>query len=595
MWKGVFVEKKRILINKLIHNIYIQSIVMTVAINWTLGLRTSNPFSVFLLIILSAFQKNETVNQMERKREKREIIVVNIISVLLALFWVLGNYETYENAGFLTLIEMIVSIIGIYLFVKKCLAIVVYKLARVNICSNVSGERKPVRFGICFFAICILCWLPYLLAYYPGIITDDAEWQLAQALGLRPFSNHQPWIHTMFHRFFYKIGYGIFHTANAGVAMCVVAQMCVMAAAFSYLCTIFYKKGVKKTCLLVCLIYFAIVPFNALYSVTLWKDVAMGAVVLLFSIVVWKITQREKIGGKNAILFLIMGLLLCILRSNGLYAYLLCFPFFVIFMKGKRKKIFILGMGTILLALVYKGPVLNYFNVTPPDTIESLSIPAQHIARVIVDGGTLTEEQEKLLSKAVDISKIKDTYDPALSDPIKVLVRQTGNQEYIATHKAEYLKLWIELGIKYPVSYLKAQIDQTKGYWYPDIQYWVTTTMIKENTWGMYRSPKMPTFVVDVMQYFETLYKQIPLLGILWSIGCYTWTMIVLGGVTICRKKSILPFFPVAAIIISLFIATPVQAEFRYSYSMMATIPLFFMIACSEEKNEKNSSFNSML
>ena len=62
--------------------------------------------------------------------------------------------------------------------------------------------------------------------------------------------------------------------------------------------------------------------------------------------------------------------------------------------------------------------------------------------------------------------------------------------------------------------------------------------------------------------------------------------MIVLGGVTICRKKSILPFFPVAAIIISL-----------YSYSMMTTIPLFFMIACSEEKkkNEKNSSINSML
>ena len=68
-------------------------------------------------------------------------------------------------------------------------------------------------------------------------------------------------------------------------------------------------------------------------------------------------------------------------------------------------------MGTILLTLVYKGPVLNYFNVTPPDTIESLSIPAQHIARVIVDGGTLTEEQEKLLSKAVDISQIKGKHN----------------------------------------------------------------------------------------------------------------------------------------------------------------------------------------
>ena len=62
-------EKKRILINKLIHNIYIQSIVMTVAINWTLGLRTSNPFSIFLLIILCAFQKNETVNLQIAKKQ----------------------------------------------------------------------------------------------------------------------------------------------------------------------------------------------------------------------------------------------------------------------------------------------------------------------------------------------------------------------------------------------------------------------------------------------------------------------------------------------------------------------------------------------
>ena len=151
---------------------------------------------------------------------------------------------------------------------------------------------------------------------------------------------------------------------------------------------------------------------------------------------------------------------------------------------------------TIALTLFYKGPVLKYYGVTPPDTIESLSIPAQHIARVIADDGTLSEKQEKLLSKAVDVSQIKKEYDPALSDPIKTLVRQTGNQEYIAEHKIDYFKLWIELGIEHPSTYLKAQIDQTKGYWYPDIQYWVTTTMMKENSWGMYRDSKMPGWIV---------------------------------------------------------------------------------------------------
>lgn len=579
------------------HNIFIRLFFITAAVVWTLGLQTSNVFVVPLAIILWFFLKSDRIQTIRQGQEKTEKIVENLIAGVFAAFWVMGNYDVYQEKGIFLIIQYAVSMLGIYLLLRECIGILVYKLSRCNLRSADIQKISPFRFGICVFFICILCWLPYFLAYYPGIITDDAEWQLEQAIGLRSFSNHQPWIHTMFHRLFYKIGYYLFHTVNAGVAVCVVVQMGVMAAAFAYLITTFYREHMKRGFLYGCVIYFALIPFHALYVVTLWKDVAMGAVVLCFSVSVWRMTGERKVGIGTSLIFLIMGLLLCILRSNGFYAYLLCVPFFLLFLKRNRRSILLFSVMTIALTLFYKGPVLKYYGVTPPDTIESLSIPAQHIARVIADDGTLSEKQEKLLSKAVDVSQIKKEYDPALSDPIKTLVRQTGNQEYIAEHKIDYFKLWIELGIEHPSTYLKAQIDQTKGYWYPDIQYWVTTTMMKENSWGMYRDSKMPGCVLNIMRFVETLYKQIPILGLLWSIGFYTWTMILLAGVTICRKKSIAPFFPVAAILLSLFIATPVQAEFRYSYAMMTTIPLFIMIACSEEKrqDEENSSIDTML
>ena len=579
------------------HNIFIRLFFITAAVVWTLGLQTSNVFVVPLVIILWFFLKSDRIQTIRQGQEKTEKIVVNLIAGVFAAFWVMGNYDVYQEKGIFLIIQYAVSMLGIYLLLRECIGILVYKLSRCNLRSADIQKISPFRLGICVFFICILCWLPYFLAYYPGIITDDAEWQLEQAIGLRSFSNHQPWIHTMFHRLFYKIGYYLFHTVNAGVAVCVVVQMGVMAAAFAYLITTFYREHMKRGFLYGCVIYFALIPFHELYAVTLWKDVAMGAVVLCFSVSVWRMTGERKVGIGTSLIFLIMGLLLCILRSNGFYAYLLCVPFFLFFLKRNRRSILLFSVMTIALTLFYKGPVLKYYGVTPPDTIESLSIPAQHIARVIADDGTLSEKQEKLLSKAVDVSQIKKEYDPALSDPIKTLVRQTGNQEYIAEHKIDYFKLWIELGIEHPSTYLKAQIDQTKGYWYPDIQYWVTTTMMKENSWGMYRDSKMPGCVLNIMRFVETLYKQIPILGLLWSIGFYTWTMILLAGVTICRKKSIAPFFPVAAILLSLFIATPVQAEFRYSYAMMTTIPLFIMIACSEEKrqDEENSSIDTML
>lgn len=148
-----------------------------------------------------------------------------------------------------------------------------------------------------------------------GIITDDAEWQLTQAIGLRSYSNHQPWIHTMIHRVFYQIGYSVFHTPNAGVASCVLGQMVIMAGSYAYLLMTFYKEKMGKRFLVGCLIYFALFPINALYAVTLWKDVLLGAVVLILSLSIWKMT-RETCGVGNYIVFFLTGILLCILRSN---------------------------------------------------------------------------------------------------------------------------------------------------------------------------------------------------------------------------------------------------------------------------------------
>ncbi|MEJ8734517.1 DUF6020 family protein [Mediterraneibacter sp. ICN-202921] len=576
-------------------NIYIQVLVITAALIWTLQLRTSNIFTVLLLVGVYCLLQTKTPAQ-----DKVECWIVGILSAIFSVLWVAGNYEAYQLSGVKKIVQYMITVYGLYLLLYRVLSLLFHKLLSVELYKEREGKIKPWMFFAGAFVICMVCWLPYFLAYYPGIITDDAEWQLAQALGLRSYSNHQPWIHTMLHRLFYVLGFSLFHTPNAGVAVCVFMQMCVMAGTYAYLLLTFYKEKLHPYFILGCLAYFALFPVNAFYAVTLWKDVLLGAVVLLFSLSIWKIC-REKEGEKGAgkyMLFFITGVLLCILRSNGYYAYLLCIPFFIWLFKGRRKRILLLCMLAVLLASVYKGPVLEQYHVVPPDVIESLSVPAQHIARVIADGGELKKEQYELLEKAVDVGQIKEVYDPTISDPIKTLVRQTGDQEYIKEHKGDYFRLWLELGFSHPSTYLKAQIDQTKGYWYPDVQYWVTTTMMKENDWGMYRDPKLPEPVVKILGVWEYIYRGIPVLGLLWSIGFYTWLLFVLIGAAVRKGKSILPFLPMVAILISLFIATPVQAEFRYSYAMVTAMPLFIAIVCEKKMRREyaeDSSIDTML
>lgn len=575
-------------------SIYVKVFFATAAVIWSLGLKTSNMFTFVFIILIYCFLKNEMVQQ-----DKMEHMIVVILSAIFAVLWVAGNYTTYHCKGILLGLQYIFSIIGMYILLNRVISWVFHLLISVELYEGKDLKIKPLVFACIVFIVCIVCWMPYFLAYYPGIITDDAEWQLAQAIGIRSYSNHQPWVHTMMHKLFYNIGIALFHTPNAGVAACVIAQMCVMAGTFSYVVTTFYKEKFHQYFILVCIVYYAIVPFNALYAVTLWKDVVMGAVIVLFSMSIWKMGRNEKNSIGNYILFVVTGVLFCIMRSNGFYAYFLCVPFFFIFHKKIRKIVIPMCFLTIVVAMLYRGPILSHFQVPAPDTIESLSIPAQHIARVITDGGVLEEGQEKLLEKVVDVEKIPDVYDSAISDPIKTLVREKGNQTYIEQHKWEFLELWIELGIEHPSTYLKAQIDQTLGYWYPDVQYWVTTTMLKENSWGMFRNPHLPEWGIKFLKYLENAYVNIPVLGLFWSIGMYTWLLLLLSGVAIYRRKKITPFLPVLTILLTLMIATPVQAEFRYSYGMMATMPLFLIIGCTnyqkEEINETDRCFGAML
>ena len=131
------------------------------------------------------------------------------------------------------------------------------------------------------------------------------------------------------------------------------------------------------------------------------------------------------------------------------------------------------ALGSILLMVVIvKYPVMNALHVMQPDLIESLSIPTQQIAAVLCNDRELSEEQRELIENVIDTTYIKELYNPTFADNMKELVR-AGNQEYLAAHKGEYLKLWAQLGLAYPGDYMKAYINQTYGYWYPDSFYLV--------------------------------------------------------------------------------------------------------------------------
>lgn len=431
---------------------------------------------------------------------------------------------------------------------------------------------------LCSFLIILVCWMPYYLTYFPGILSNDSVWQMDQILGIRPYSNHHPFTHTMIIKCVYTIGHAVFGTVSGGIATYTFFQMTVMALIFSYLIVTIYRHGAKTGWCIALLAYFALVPFHAMYSITMWKDILFGGAVLLFVISIWKLLIKYRSGESiwtTLPMFAVTGIFVSLLRSNGFLAFLLCIPVAVVMLRKQWLPVLASAIVSVIVVLTVLGPVMSAFKVIPVDTVEALSIPLQHISRIIADEKPLTEEQTELIEKLAPVEEIKEAYASYISDPVKNLIRRYGNQEAFSVHKWDYIKLWVSLALKYPGEILKAQADQTYGYWYPDVQYWNVWNYIVENDFGITGTPLIGDPLYTIVRAAAFSYKHIPLYGTLWSIGLNMLAVFALGAVCIVKRKPWLlaAFLPTAAVFLTLMISTPVYAEFRYIYCLFTTLP----------------------
>lgn len=561
----------------------IASLVSAMAFAKFLAMGTANILIlIFAVLMYPIFSKALTVNNK----------LIKFISLPGGLFFTAAmffiRFDNLVNVESMKLYTLCIYLIGFSIFFYNLLIVIYNKILTSEVNRSKPEPRMRAKvlvfFGSMIFIL--LMWLPYFLMLYPGDITTDSISQLNQAAGNQPLSNHHPIAHTMIIKLLFNLGQFLFNGDDTlSVATYVVGQSIILSASFSYLIVTLYKFRVKTLYIILTLLFFTLPTYHAQYSVVMWKDIWFGAVVIAFSTTLWRLIILKKSNPKKLHLFeyimlYIMGVGVCLFRSNGLYAFMLLFVFLVLYCIKKKSYIILIESALVLAAaLIIKGPVYNSMGVTPPDPIESLSLPAQQIAAVVRDKG-VTEEQEKLLSNIVDVSRIPERYTPDISDSIKNLVRETDNQEYLTEHKLEFLKLWIEMGMDFPEVYTIAHINLTRGYWYPDIQYWVYAGEFKYNNFEITKESKLSQKANEKLLEIRELYRKYYYIGLFWSIGAMTWAAIFMMGASFIKRRLsfLLVYLPVFGIILTLFIATPVFAEFRYAYSVFTTIPLLCIV-----------------
>lgn len=573
--------------------IFINSFFALFAVMRLTGMETKSPVSVLIFIMFLYIFSGLNNESTESRIETKDPFISAVLALLLCTFTVAAKYEVILGGLTSTLFCGMVLLFTWFGFFLIYFYLSIWLLQAVSRLPVTGSTYSSAWLSVITFFSCMFCWLFYFLHEYPGIMTPDSINQYAQVIGAYELSNHHAIVHTALIGLFYNIGLSITGNTHFGLALYTLAQMAFMALAAAYVVRTMQKANIITPVMVIVILFYALMPYNGIYAVTIWKDIPFAGCVTIFSAALMRFLLRGNASVSTehiekfrlieyfsvVLPYVLSGIMLCLLRTNGWYAFLASLPFILLIYRKSWRSMLPIHAAILLVVLFVKYPVMQVYDIKQADFAESLSVPVQQIARVIARSEHLSEEQLTFAENIMDVTKVAEVYQPEVSDNIKNLIRENGI-DYLETHKGEFFKNWFSIGLSHPKTYFDAFAAQTVGFWYPDISYEVgLADGIYPNDFGLYWQPILRgSAVIKIREILFKLQELIPLYGAFWSIGAMFWVLLVTIALSVRNAKAanVLIGLPILFLMLTLIIATPVATEFRYAYALFYGMPIFF-------------------
>lgn len=565
-----------------------------ITVNWT-----TLALSVLVLYVLFSVP-------CKLKVDRKGVFLLFLFAALLAIANNLGSHIHIEQSPYTDLREQSYltdydwsDVVGIPVMV-----FVLYQALKQALCWIPRGGQYCKRRGllksrkISFWipmAVFFVCWLPYLILYYPGFILGDSCSSIFQAQGVWGLGNHHPLMYTLFIKLCITIG-NQFGDLSLGIGIYSCLQMLYIAFAMSKLME--WLSRHRCPFIVVCFftILYAVMPFFGQVSVAMWKDPGFGASVVLWTLCILKFWESVKAEDKKAekryfCFGIVTTLLVCFLRNNGAYALLffllvLCLEFFL--HREQVKKVFFkLFLSSALVLCIYfvvTGPIYSYFQINASSAAESVGIPLNQMARVASSPkGVMSETDKEFMNNLLPIELYPETYRPCVVDLFKW--NEHFNEGYLNSHMDEFFKTYISMGLKNPGQYIGGWAMMTFGYWAPNR--WEFCNDGANLSRGNFNDLKYHGLDAEIKQVDQNnlpdnvLYKLFPNSGTVIPLALVNWLVLfaVLLAILSGDVKTILALAPSLGIIATLLIASPYYYWPRYGMAQFYLIPLYLYLA----------------
>ena len=399
------------------------------------------------------------------------------------------------------------------------------------------------------FLFLLLCWLPVLLAVYPGFFVYDAQDEWLQVAS-RVFNTHHPLVHVLMLGGIVCAVHKVTDSYNLGIVCYMIIQMMIVSGGFTYLLSFMRKRKIPRALRILSLLYFAFFPVIVMFTLCSAKDTLFTIALLMLLLSLLDMGSGAEVffsSKKKIIFFVLSAAAMMLLRKNGIYAFAVMVPILLIYHKKYFKRAIIVFAAAFVIYFLVNTGLAVVLHAESGENQEILTVPIQQLSRTYKFNREVFEPEDVAVLHEILPEEALVLYNPKLSDPVKVRFQNDA----FAADRSKYIGLWMRIGLKKPLSYINAWLVNSYGFWYPDtiIDVYsgntVFTFTYEDSSYFGYEV-EQPGFRDSKIPWLDEAYRKlaleisqerIPIYSMLYSPGGIFWCIAFVFAYVLYRKK----------------------------------------------------------
>lgn len=401
-------------------------------------------------------------------------LVVTLLAVPSTLSWYLST-RTSEIADMLWTKDpktLAVGLVGGAVMLVVVYLVCAWLFSRVDDFVATPSTEGPLPLATTLrshfartLALIVCCWMPWFVAHLPGTFDDDTVWQLIIWRAPTSPTDHHPWFDTALFGFFMDLGRSL-GWQGWGLIIYGALQLVITAATFSLVFCYIRRFRVPRPLLVGALVVVCAIPLYASYASEMVKDSVFSWPWLLFGVIYVELVRTR--GEAYERRWLAPALFACCLlmalsRKTGIYIEVIALAALLVACSSHRVQTALVAVGVICAFAAWQFVALPLMGVEADSAHDTWSVPFQQVTRVLLlHPDDVSADEYASIDAVLEADAITDAYNPYLADPVKDSFRDD-----FGAHLPEFLRTWVALGLRHPITYFEAALDTDQGLYSP--------------------------------------------------------------------------------------------------------------------------------